>query len=150
MYLDIPLSEQMINISKSAPSIKSSSFDGTSTNTPTNFVLYISAIVCDLIALILVIGLVNKKISISKKISKYDKFINKTLRQYDSYITEAEHETSTKENAIKVSSFRELLDVRNNTNRTIVYIKLDDNRSKFEIIDGDTLYYYLADKSDFE
>lgn len=150
MYLDIPLSEQMINISKSAPSIKSSSFDGTSTNTPNNFVLYISAIVCDLIALILVIGLVNKKISISKKISKYDKFINKTLRQYDSYITEAEHETSTKENAIKVSSFRELLDVRNNTNRTIVYIKLDDNRSKFEIIDGDTLYYYLADKSDFE
>ena len=150
MYLDIPLSEQMINISKSAPSIKSSSFDGTSTNTPTNFVLYISAIVCDLIALILVIGLVNKKISISKKISKYDKFINKILRQYDSYITEAEHETSTKENAIKVSSFRELLDVRNNTNRTIVYIKLDDNRSKFEIIDGDTLYYYLADKSDFE
>ena len=66
------------------------------------FVLYISAIVCDLIALILVIGLVNKKISISKKISKYDKFINKILRQYDSYITEAEHETSTKENAIKV------------------------------------------------
>ena len=97
----------------------------------------------------MVIGLVNKKISISKKISKYDKFINKTLRQYDSYITEAEHETSTKENAIKVSSFRELLDVRNNVNKTIVYIRIDDNTSKFEIIDGNTLYYYVANREDF-
>lgn len=150
MYLDIPLSEQMINITKNAPAINNSSFDGTSSNTATNTILYVLAIICDLIALVFLFKVVSNKIAVSKETSKYDKFINKTLKQYDSYITEAEHETTNKENMVRISTFRELLDVRNNTNRTIVYIKLDDNRSKFEIIDGDTLYYYLADKSDFE
>ena len=93
--------------------------------------------------------MISKEVSDRKKISKYDKFISKALKQYDSYITEAEHETTNKGNSVKISSFRELLDVRNNTNKTIVYIRLDDDTSKFEIIDGDTLYYYLAKRSDF-
>lgn len=42
-----------------------------------------------------------------------------------------------------------LLDVRNNVNKTIVYIKLDDDTSKFEIIDDNTLYYYVAKRTDF-
>lgn len=150
MYLNIPLSEQMINISKNSPAIITDSFKGVSRNTSINLILYVSAIVCDLIALILVIGLINKKILISKKISKYDKYINKLLRQYDSYITEASHETNYKDNMVKINTFKELLDVRNNVNKTIVYIKIDEDTSKFEIIDDNTLYYYIAKKSDFK
>ena len=149
MYLDIPLSEQMINITKNAPAINNGSFDGTSTNTVTNIVLYVLAIICDLIALIFLFKLISKKIILSKRISKYDKFISRTLKQYDSYITEAEHETTNKENMIRISTFRELLDVRNNINKTIVYIKINEDISKFEIIDGDTLYYYVATRADF-
>ena len=149
MYLDIPLSEQMINITKNAPAINNSSFDGTSSNTATNTILYVLAIICDLIALVLLFKVVSNKIAVSKETSKYDKFINKTLKQYDSYITEAEHETTNKENMVRISTFRELLDVRNNINKTIVYIRIDDNTSKFEIIDGNTLYYYVANREDF-
>ena len=149
MYLDIPLSEQMINITKNAPAINNSSFDGTSSNTATNTILYVLAIICDLIALVFLFKVVSNKIAVSKETSKYDKFINKTLKQYDSYITEAEHETPNKENMVRISTFRELLDVRNNINKTIVYIRIDDNTSKFEIIDGNTLYYYVANREDF-
>lgn len=149
MYLDIPLSEQMINITKNAPAINNSSFDGTSSNTATNTILYVLAIICDLIAQVFLFKVVSNKIAVSKETSKYDKFINKTLKQYDSYITEAEHETTNKENMVRISTFRELLDVRNNINKTIVYIRIDDNTSKFEIIDGNTLYYYVANREDF-
>lgn len=149
MYLDIPLSEQMINITKNAPAINNSSFDGASSNTATNTILYVLAIICDLIALVFLFKVVSNKIAVSKETSKYDKFINKTLKQYDSYITEAEHETTNKENMVRISTFRELLDVRNNINKTIVYIRIDDNTSKFEIIDGNTLYYYVANREDF-
>ncbi len=149
MYLYIPLSEQMINITKNAPAINNNSFDGTSSNTLTNTILYVLAIICDLIALVFLFKVVSSKIAVSKETSKYDKFINKTLKQYDSYITEAEHETTNKENMVRISTFRELLDVRNNVNKTIVYIRIDDNTSKFEIIDGNTLYYYVANREDF-
>lgn len=150
MYVDIPLSEQMITISKNKPSIKDDIYKGKTTNTITNIVLYISAIVCDLIALVLLIILINDKIKINKLINNFDKYINKILKQYDAYITEAEHETSNKENNIQIKTFRELLDVRNNTNKTIVYIRIDDNTAKFETIDDNTLYYYIAKREDFE
>ena len=127
MYVDIPLSEQMITISKNKPSIKDDIYKGKTTNTITNIVLYISAIVCDLIALVLLIILINDKIKINKLINNFDKYINKILKQYDAYITEAEHETSNKENNIQIKTFRELLDVRNNTNKTIVYIIIQLN-----------------------
>lgn len=149
MYLDIPLSEQMINITKSAPAININSFNGLSSNTRTNIILYVLSVVCVAIAFIILIKMIIKEISEKNKISKYDKFINKVLKQYDSYITEAEHETTNRENSIKISTFAELLDVRNNVNKTIVYVKLDDDTSKFEIIDDNTLYYYIARRADF-
>lgn len=149
MYLDIPLSEQMINIEKSNADTSSGSFDGMSSNTTTNLVLYVVAIVLSFMALFVLIELVYRKKNAYKKISKYDRFINKILKQYDSYITEAERETSNKQNIVKIRTFKELLDVRNNTNKTIVYIKIDEETSRFEINDGDTLYYYIARKTDF-
>lgn len=149
MYLDIPLSEQMINITKSAPAINIKSFNGLSSNTTTNIILYILSLICAVIAFIILIKMIFKEISARNKISNYDKFINKVLKQYDSYITEAEHETTNRENYVKISTFAELLDVRNNVNKTIVYIKLDDDTSKFEIIDDNTLYYYVAKRTDF-
>ena len=65
MYLDIPLSEQMINIPKNAPAINNSSFDGTSSNTATNTILYVLAIICDLIALVFLFKVVSNKIAVS-------------------------------------------------------------------------------------
>ena len=149
MYLDVPLSEQMINISKNSPEINTKSFNGLSSNTKTNIILYSLAVIFVLLALIILIRMITKEISRRKKISNYDKFINKILKQYDSYITEAEHETTSRESCIKISTFTELLDVRNNINKTIVYIKLDNDTSKFEIIDDNTLFYYIARRSDF-
>lgn len=150
MHLDIPLSEQVIDITKNKPSIKNGIFKGKTSNTATNVVLYIMAILCDLVALALLAKVIKDKMELSKQTSNYDKYISKILRQYDAYITEAEHETSNKENNIQIKTFRELLDVRDNTKKTIVYIKIDDNTSKFETIDGNTLYYYIVKRDEFE
>ena len=150
MHLDIPLSEQVIDITKNKSSIKNGTFKGKTSNTSTNLILYIAAVLCDVVALVLLAKVIKDKIQLSKQISNYDKYINKILRQYDAYITEAEHETSNKENNIKIKTFRELLDVRDNTKKSIVYIKIDDNTSKFEIVDDNTLYYYIVKRDDFE
>lgn len=150
MYLNIPLSEQMINITKNVPSIKNGTFKGKTTNTPLNTIIYLSAILCDLVALALLYKIVNHKIKVSKQTADYDKYINKILKRYDAYITEAEHETTNKENVIKIKTFRELLDIRNNSKKTIVYIRIDENTSKFETLDDNTLYYYMVKREEFE
>ena len=69
MYLDVPLSEQMINISKNSPEINTKSFNGLSSNTKTNIILYSLAVIFVLLALIILIRMITKEISRRKKIS---------------------------------------------------------------------------------
>lgn len=151
MSVDIPLSEQMINITKGENINNSGSYTGTSNKTIINKVLYIVSILFAIIALALLVALYKIIIKASKQTSKYEKFISKTLRQYDSYITEADKTDDTKKRTIvRVNSFKELFDVRNSIEKTIIYIKVSDTKSKFEIIDTDTIYCYEVSEEDFE
>ena len=151
MTVNIPLSEQMINITKGENIENSGSYTGTSNKTIINKVLYIVSILFAIIALALLVALYKIIIKTSKQTSKYEKFISKTLRQYDSYITEADKTDDTKKRTIvRVNSFKELFDVRNSIEKTIIYIKVSDTKSKFEIIDTDTIYCYEVSEEDFE
>ena len=150
LNVDIPLSEQMINITKPANTRIQDTFKGTYTDALSNTVMTILAILMFTLAAIMVVILVLKvRYRISKE-SKYDRFIAKVLREYDSYITEAKEESSLPyKDVIKVNSFKELLDVRNNVEKAIVYTKIDENTSKFQIID-EQIYEYLAERKEMD
>lgn len=150
MVVDIPLSEQMINITKQNIVRNSDVYVGQSNNSIVNSIMSLLMILMFAVALLLLLVLILKvKKRISQE-SKYDRFIAKVLREYDSYITEAKGDNSiTNKDVIKINSFKELLDVRNNIDKTIVYTKIDEDTSKFEIIDEE-VYQYIARRKEMD
>ena len=145
LSVTVPLSEQMISISKNQNLNNNLVFVGKTTNSPVNktmAILAISFLFVMVATIILLIAEIKKR---KAKESKYDNFIKRTLKQYDAYITEAKEEINTSgKSIINVESFKELLDVRNNIEKTIVYIKESDDVSKFLIIDNEVYEYKVT------
>lgn len=149
MTVEIPLSEQMITITKTSDFSEMSSYINTTTKTSTNSILFVLSIISFMVAvffLIVAIVLTKKKNGLT---TKYGRFINKALKQYDAYITESKNTVELDPNTIYVKSFKELLDVRNNTEKTIIYNKVNDEISRFIIIDEKQTYCFVARKNDF-
>ena len=145
LKVEIPLSEQMINIQKS-PSINNNLvFVGKTTNSKTNktlFAVSIGFIVVSVITLLFYFFEFNKRKS---KESKYDNFIKKSLKQYDAYITVAKDGANfANKPIVKIESFKELLDVRNSVEKPIVYLKVSDNESRFMLIDNEVYIYTVT------
>ena len=150
MSIEIPLSEQMINIKKSDDINNSSIFVGQTTDAPVNKVMQILSYALGAVSALSLLALITKIVNAKKGESKYDAFIRKTLREYDSYITETRDvKLDMSKQHIIVDSFKELLDVRNNMEKAIVYVKESNDVSKFYII-GDEIYEYEALREDFE
>lgn len=150
LSVDIPLSKQMINIQKGTDINESGLYTIEDRNSILNGIMIFAAILMilftgyDLIVLILRI-----KNRISKE-SKYDRFLRKVLKEYDSYITETKDESYVPDKpVIKLSSFKELIDVRNNIDKTIIYTKISEDTSKFEIID-EVIYEYTMTREEME
>ena len=150
MTLEIPLSEQMINISKTPDFNEKSSYINTTSKTSYNKLLFILSITLFIVAVLFVLVAISLLTKKSKLVSKYDKFIAKLLKQYDAYITEAQPGFYFGDNVIYTSSFKELLDVRNSIEKTIVFVKENSDVSKFAIIDDKQTYCYIAKREDFE
>ena len=138
--LKIPLSERAIEIN----------FDSNNKNV-TKYVVPTGKIVFNLKYLILEIVffiitsicfiIFTKYLVISfKKVSKYDKYVNKLLKEYDRLIVETETSMDmTKYNIIEVKKFTELLDVRDNLKVPILY---------FNIIKHEKGIFYIKDNND--
>lgn len=140
--ITIPLSEQMINISKDPSINNNSSIIIKSTG---NIGMFILAVLFIILTFISLINFVKKFKNRVNNESKYDRFIKKILRDNDPYITIAkEYSLDKSKNVIKIDSFKELLDVRNNIEKPIVYVKLDDNNSVFSIIENDVYEYRIS------
>ena len=150
MTVSIPLSQQMINISKSESIYKNDSYVGTTTEATINKAMLILSMVFLIVTLTGIIVLIKLIADKKKKESKYENFIKKTLREYDSYITTAKFEgNDSDKTVIKVESFKELLDVRNSVEKAIVYVKVDENTSKFMLIDNE-IYEYTVTRSELD
>ena len=97
-------------------------------------------------ALAVIIFTVFKKlIKIAKsRYSKYDRYINKILRGYDRIIINVQTAPDEKDyNVIKVESFEELVDARDNTKEPINYLIIEKHHScKFFIINQENMYLY--------
>lgn len=150
MTIEIPLSEQLINITKTASTNEKSSYITTTSRTASNILLFIISIILlsfTGLLILLTLFLISKK---NKLISEYDKYINKLLRQYDSYITESSNVKELKSGVIYIKNFKELLDVRNNIEKAIIYNKVSDNESRFIITDGKQDYCYKVKREEFK
>ncbi|MBR4618258.1 MAG: hypothetical protein IKO49_03035 [Bacilli bacterium] len=150
MTVEIPLSKQMINITKSDDINNESLYVSETRKSAINRLMLILSLVFlvgSLISVVMLILETKKKIDSE---SKYDRYINKILKEYDSYITEAKEEHIDKhKTTIKIGSFKELLDVRNNLEKPIIYIKVNDNKSKFIIV-GNEVYEYEIEREEME
>ncbi len=138
--LKIPLSERAIEINFDSSNKNITKYVIPNGKIVFNFKYLILEIIFFLITSIYLIKFI-KYLSISfKKITKYDKYINKLLKEYDRLIVETHSNIDmSKYNIIEVSKFTELLDVRDNLKVPIIY---------FNIIKHEKGIFYIKDKDD--
>ena len=149
--LTIPLSEQEINIS----------LDNKNVNDEKQIVkekeikikepryLIISGLILILIILE-IIRLIQKLLLLKAKANKYDKYIKKILRGYDRIIVNVKTPPNLEDyNVIKVESFEELIDVRDNIKEPIKYLVIQEHqKSEFFITNHIDLYLYVVKEVD--
>lgn len=151
--LTIPLSEQEINIGLNEKTVN----EKKQIISESKFVLNdVRFIVFDVILFLFsVIGLtlLLKKITILvNKKSKYDRYVNKLLRGYDRLIVNVKTAPNFEDyNVIKVESFEELLDVRDNIKEPIKYfVVIEHQKCEFFITNQNDLYLYVVKSVDLE
>ena len=150
LNVTVPLSQQMINISKSDDINLTSTYIGTTTKSTMNNLMLIVSLIFGIVTIILVFALILEVRKRRARESRYERYVKKLLRDYDSYITESKDQNySSNKPIIEIGSFKELLDVRNNVEKTIVYIKESDYACKFVIID-DEIYEYRITREEMD
>ena len=143
----IPLSEQMVNITKDPNISNNSSIIIESSGNVIMFVLALAFVLLTVVTLAAFFVTLKNRIDSE---SKYERFVKKILRDNDSYITIAkEYNVDKTKNIIKIDSFKELMDVRNNIEKPIVYTELDNDNSVFSIMDNE-IYEYRVSRGEMD
>lgn len=109
------------------------------------FLVFVLSVCCILKTLELLFVLIPKK-------SKYDKFINKILSEYDRLIVEI-HTQPMMDNkeVFKLKKFEELLDARDNLKRPIMYYTLIPHQKSYFYTEKDnSMYLYVVKAADLE
>lgn len=151
--LRIPLSEQEINIGLEETNVN----DSKQIMSDAQFILGdIKILIIDAILLVLfVISLIKlfKRISVlfSKK-SNYDKYVNRLLRGYDRLIVNVRTAPKLEDyNIVKVESFNELIDMRDNVKEPIRYFVVTEHQKcEFFITNHNDLYLYVVKSVDLD
>lgn len=147
----IPLSEQVIDISKKAPSYEMSGFiSGIENKTLKAKLLYGGGIASAIISMaLLVLGLIIITLKNRKK-SEYCRIIDKYLKEYDRAIVITDQSKINEDDykqVIEISSMQEMLDLHDNFQLPILYYEIVKNRkSYFVIIKEDILYKLVISK----
>ena len=150
LNVQIPLSQQMITVTKSQDINNRSIYLGKTNEATINKLMLTVSLIFVVVSVILIFALLSELRKQRKLVSRYDRFIKKLLRDYDSYITESNNTNYNLDKpVIKVSTFKELLDVRNNVEKAIIYVRIDNDTSKFLIIDNE-VYDYTVTRAEIE
>lgn len=153
MSLKIPLSEKAINIQMDYKAIdQNSELYSNPTPVLTNYSDALISIALIAIAIVFTIPLVKLLKNFRPKKSAYDKYISKILNEYDRLIVETTTAPKLENcNVIKVESFEELLDVRDNLSLPIKYYIINKHqKSNFYITHGEEVYLLILKAVDFE
>ncbi len=152
MSLTIPLTEQMINISMNSNETNNSEnakiYKDFNISNKVNFALSITSL---LIAIIFIFRLFIflKKTKPSKTI--YDVTLAKILREYDRVIVNSKKAADLSDDVVDVNSFEELLDVRDNLEKPIIFKEIHKGqKSLFVVKTANETYRYTMKLSDLE
>ena len=149
----IPLSEKAINIKIDHNDINNSSQLFTSSSvTIDNYAYLLISIVFIILLPVFMFPLVGLLLSMETNKSPYDKYINKILNEYDRLIVETTTAPDIEnKNIIRIDSFNELLDVRDNLSLPIkYYIITKHQKCNFYINHNDELYLLTIKAVDIE
>ena len=154
MKIIIPLTEQMINIEMDYKEINNSD------NASVYKEFYIGnkvKVALSIISLLLFIAstikLVLFMLKTSSKKTAYDATLNKILREYDRVIVNSRKDinVSKKTDVIDVNSFNELLDVRDNLEKPIIFHETHKGlKSVFMVKTSNETYRYILKLADLE
>jgi hypothetical protein len=125
LSIRIPLSERALEINIDSDSRVTEKQVYPKSVTKFNVEYLVIEIVSFVIMTIYLIKVMNLVSLLIKKKTKYDKFVNKILKDYDRLIVESKTDISFDNcNIIEVKSFTELLDVRDNLKLPIIYYNI--------------------------
>ena len=150
--VQIPLSQKAIEIKFNTQEINKSidkfiTSKSVVINSYLKFIVGRISLFLSIIFLYFTFGIIKKY---TKTISKYDKFINKILKEYDRLIVETSTFPNEKDyTVLLINNFNELVDVRDNLHSPIMFYNIKEHKmSKFYILNDNNLYLYIVDSRD--
>lgn len=142
--LNIPLSTQSFNISKDIIKNKTTTETKKHNIRSLTIIYILLSIVSIIIFVISTLGLILQLIKYNTKKDSYSYELNKILKEYDKVIVEMKDcDVNTKGKTIyKVGSFLELIDARDTIEKPILFVRINNIKSIFYVIDNDIVYKY--------
>lgn len=153
MSINIPLAQNEVNIRIDSNELNNNSnVISKAMLEVTNIINIVIGIMVAFIAIILFVRVLRYMFIIIPKNSKYDKMLDRILKEYDRFIVEtstAPDEEHLK--VVRVHKFIELLDVRDNLSQPIKYYNVTKHQKcVFYINYGDEIYIYTLKAVDIE
>lgn len=150
--ITIPLTEQMIDISIDSKNINNSNnvniYKEFSIGNKLLFGLSIASFIIFIASIIKLIMFLNKT---AARKTLYDLTLNKILKEYDRVIVNSKKIVDANENVIDVKNFNELLDVRDNLEKPIIFSEIHKGqKSIFVVKTPNETYRYVLKLSDLE
>lgn len=98
-----------------------------------------------IIALILVLRVTRLVLKVTNTRTKYQQKMMQILKEYDRIIVIARdgYETNKDREVVKLNSFDELLDIKDNLSKPIIFSKVSEVKCEFIVEDEDILYKYV-------
>lgn len=153
MTMNVPLTKRTLNIAINSTGINSkNSVVEEEEVTTRNIVFLVIAGVLFIGSVACILKTLELLFLMSTKESKYDKAVKKILNDYDRLIVETETQPNFKgANMIKIVKFQELLDVRDNLKRPIMYYVVTPHiKSYFYILHNNNCYLMTVKAIDIE
>lgn len=149
MLLSIPLSEKAINIKIEGKDINNYGEVIEDSNFIIEHIDYLIAVfILTIIDICIVLKITKMLTYISVSKSKYDKYLDKILKQYDRLIVETTSLPKFNElNVFNVNSFSELLDVRDNILLPIMHYNVTKHTKSYFYIKNNNDLYLLTIKA---
>jgi len=152
MSITIPLSKKSVEISLDYKDVNNSNYIiKNESYIKKNIPYIIMAIITIFLTIFMVIKIKRNIFKIIKKKTKYDKYVNKLLREYDRLIVETYNLISLEnKEIILLKKFNEILDVHDNLQLPILYHVITKHKKcYFYIVHGDIAYLYIVSASNF-
>lgn len=148
----IPLSVDSFEISKNTLSNSNREMEVLVNVWDSYSIVYaISSSILVIISLILIYRTTRLVLRVATNKNIYQNTVDNILKEYDSIIVVARdgYESLGDKNIIKLNSFNELLDIKDDLNKPIVFSKINDVKCEFIVENDDNLYKYVIKEADF-